>query len=84
MVLDKLHQNTKRWFQYLQIFSTALAILRTLSLSKVMEIKDWQFPITSFHNGLQKVEGLVERFTEIIKEITIDGCSYVNGKSSGK
>jgi hypothetical protein len=50
----------------------------------VIETKDWQFPITAFHNRLRKVEGLVEGFTEIINEITIDECSYANGKSSGK
>lgn len=47
------------------------------------------FPITSFqggllHGGLQKIEGWVDEFTEIIREIMVDECSCASEKSRGK
>jgi hypothetical protein len=49
-----------------------------------LEAKYRHLPITPFHGGLQKVKGKVDGFTELIRETTLDECSYENVKSRGE
>jgi hypothetical protein len=49
-----------------------------------MEAKYRHFPINHFHGGLQKVRGKIDGFTELIREPTLNECSYENVKSRGK
>jgi hypothetical protein len=49
-----------------------------------LEASYWHLLIIPFHGGLQKVRGKVDGFTELIREPTLNECSYENVKSRGK
>jgi hypothetical protein len=46
-----------------------------------MEAPYRHLPIIPFHGGLQKVKGKVDWFIELIRETTLNECSYENVKS---
>jgi len=49
-----------------------------------MEAKYRHFPINHFRGGFQQVKRKVDGFTELIREIMVNECSYRNRKSRGK